>query len=356
MLRGSPANIANPDDAKAGTNVPAAAGMPRRATVPRTRRLLALGMSRPRLIIAGASGVVGRHLAALASERYDVTVLTRRTDGPFPRDVTPVAWRPDAVRAGDQEALSRLTSVLDGAAALVNLAGASISDGRLGRAHVDRLIASRVDSTTTLVTAMRRCRRPPAVLVQGSATGIYGQKGDDLVDETAAVDESFVLAPVARAWEAAAAPANAVTRTCVLRIGVVLAPDAPAWQQLLLPVRLGVGGRFGSGEQWWSWIDADDLARAALHLIDDDSCHGVFNAVAPEPVRQEALGRAMARRLRRPFWFGMPAWLLRLALGRLADAALLQSARVVPTRLLESGFTFERASLDAMIDRLLPPR
>ena len=308
------------------------------------------------MVVAGASGVVGRHLATLATDRYDVVVLTRRVDGPFPPGVTVVAWRPDAARSGDEEALSRLTSVLDGASALVNLAGASVAEGRLGAAHLGRLIASRVDSTTTLVTAMRRCRRPPPVLVQGSAVGLYGQRGDTLLDDDAEPDDSFVLTPVVRAWEAAAVPARALSRLCVLRIGLVLAADAPAWQQLLLPIRLGVGGRLGAGSQWWSWIDADDLARSILYLVEHDACAGIFNAVAPEPVQQRALGQAIARRLRRPFWFAVPAWLLRLALGRLADAALLQSARAVPTHLIDCGFRFQRSSVEAVLSGLLPAR
>lgn len=312
-------------------------------------------MPRPRIVIAGASGVIGRHLAAAASERYDVVALTRRVTGPYPSWLTPVTWRPDAARAGDEEMLSRLTSALESAVALVNLAGAPIADGRLGRAHLGRVLESRVDATTTLVTATQRCRLPPAVMVQGSAVGIYGQRGDTVLEEDAEAGEGFVLAPVVEAWEAAAVPVTARVRLCVLRTGVVLAEDAPAWQQLLLPLRLGVGGRLGSGKQWLAWIDADDLAAAILYLIEHEECQGTFNGVAPEPARQRDLGRAAARRLRRPFWLPAPAWALRLGLGRLADVAVLQSARAVPSRLLACGFEFRRGTLDAALEFLLPP-
>ncbi len=311
-------------------------------------------MSRSRIVIAGASGVVGRHLVTAARERFDVTVLTRQVTGPEPSGATPVAWRPDAARAGDEEALSRLTSTLEGAAAVVNLAGSSIADGRLGPAHRDRLLSSRVDSATTLVTALQRCRRPPEVLVQASVTGYYGQRGDEVLDEGAGPGEAFLLAPVAEASEAAAAPAAARVRLCVLRTGVVLAKDAPAWQRLLMPIKLGFGGRLGRGTQWLPWIDADDLARAYLFVIEQPSCEGVYNAVAPEAVRQRDLAREAARRLRRPFWFPAPAWVLRLVLGRLADGVLLQSARVVPARLDEQGFTFLWGTLEAALDKLLP--
>jgi uncharacterized protein len=313
-------------------------------------------MAAPAIVIAGASGVIGRHLSAAFRDDYRVTVLTRRVEGVHPDWVTPLAWRPDAARAGDEEALSRLTSALEGAAALVNLAGTSIDDGRLGPAHVDRLLESRVDSTTTLVTAMQRCRVAPGVVIQASGTGYYGQRGDEPLTEDAGPGSGFVLTPVLQAWEAAAAPAAARSRLCVLRIGVVLARDAPAWQKLLMPTRLGLGGRLGRGTQWYAWIHAHDLSRAIRFLVENDDCHGTFNAVAPEAVQQARLGRAAARRLRRPFWFPVPAWALRLLLGRLADGALLQSARVEPAHLLQCGFRFERGSLEDALDELLPPR
>lgn len=313
-------------------------------------------MARPRIVIAGASGVVGRHLVAAARERFDVTVLTRQVTGSEPSGASLVSWQPDAARKGDEEALSRLTSTLEGATALVNLAGSSIAAGRLRPAHVHRLLTSRVDSATTLVTALQRCRRPPDVMVQASVTGYYGQRGDDELDEQAGPDEGFLLTPVACATEAAAAPAAARSRLCVLRTGVVLAKDAPAWQRLLMPIRLGFGGPLGPGTQWFPWIDADDLARAYLYVIEEPSCDGAYNAVAPEAVRQRDLGRAAAHRLRRPFWFPAPAWILRLVLGRLADGALLQSARVVPARLSAQGFTFRWGTLEHALDKLLPSR
>lgn len=308
------------------------------------------------IVIAGASGVVGRHLLAHVRDGYTVTVLTRHAEGSFPPWVTPLSWRPDAARAGNEEELSRLTSALEGAAALVNLAGSPLDEGRLGPAHVNRMLESRVDSTTTLVTALQRCRVPPAAVIQGSSSGFYGQRGDDRLEEDAGPDPDFVLAPVAAAWEAAAAPAAARSRLCTVRMGVVLARDAPAWQQLLLPIRLGLGGRYGSGRQWLPWIHVDDLVRAVRYLIEHDACQGAFNAVAPDAARQAELGRAAARRLRRPFWLPVPAWALRLLLGRLADGALLQSARMVPAHLLACGFAFERGTLDAALDELLPPR
>ncbi len=311
-------------------------------------------MARPRIVIAGGSGLIGRHLIAAARDAYDVAVLTRRPTEAAPDGADTLSWRPDAARAGDEGQLSKLTSALEGAAAVVNLAGASIGGGRLGRRHLGRVLVSRVDSTTTLVTALRRCRRAPGVLLQGSAVGIYGQRNDDVLHDDAGPGGGFALAGVGEAWEAAAAPAGGRTRVVVARTGVVFSEDATAWHRLVMPVRLGLGGPLGHGRQWMAWIDADDLARAILFLVEDEAAQGIFNVVAPEPIRQHQLARAIAARVRRPAFVRVPAPALRLILGRLADATLLQSARVVPTRLLERGFRFEVPDVPTGLARWLP--
>lgn len=311
-------------------------------------------MDRPHLVLAGGSGLVGHHLIAAVRDHYDVTILTRHPDGRDAAGVHTLGWRPDAARAGDEGQLSKLTSALEGAAAVVNLAGTSIRAGRLGPRHLGRVLSSRVDSTTTLVTALGRCRRPPGALIQASAVGIYGQRGDALLPDDAPPGERFVLAGVGEAWEAAVTPATARTRVCIARFGVVFGPDALAWRLLVLPVRLGLGGPLGSGRQWFSWIDADDLARALRFLIEDREAEGTFNLVAPDPVRQRDLTRMIGRRLRRPTFLRVPAFALRLALGRLADAALLQSARAVPRRLLERGFAFEVPDIATGVRAWLP--
>ncbi len=298
--------------------------------------------------------MIGRHLMRAALDRFDVVVLTRHAAEAQPPGVRALAWRPDAARSGNEEQLSRLTSALEGAQGLVNLAGASIGDGRLGRAHLRRVIASRVDSTATLVTALRRCRRPPRAMIQASASGIYGRKGDALVTEESDVDPGFVMGEVCRAWEAAAAPAGSRSRLCVTRAGMVVAQDADAFQRMLLPIRLGLGGPLGSGNQWMAWIDADDLARAILFLVEREDLQGVFNASAPAPIRQREMARLAARRLRRPYGFPVPAAALRLALGRLADATVLQSARMVPARLLDAGFTFDTPTAGEALARAIP--
>lgn len=321
-------------------------------------------MTAGRIVIAGGTGLLGTTLiAALRAERPDaeVVILTRdrgEAEAPgsgrgdergAPRLVT---WRPDA----DAAALERLAAVLDGASAVVNLAGASLGAGRLGPAHLARVRESRLQATRTLVAASRRAPTPPAVFVQGSAIGVYGDRGDEELSERSALASGDGLVASSRAAEQVAASAAEHGRLVVARTALALHPDSPFWKRMILPVRFFVGGPLGSGRQWMSWITAEDHARALIHVIEHANVAGPVNFAAPQPLRQADLVRAVARRLRRPAFVPVPAPLLRLVLGRLADATVLQSARVVPERLLGSGFRFRHATFDAALTYLLPER
>jgi len=306
---------------------------------------------RPVLVIAGAGGVIGRHLIDAARARYDVRTLTRKADGNAPEGVTAIEWNPDATKEGDEAALGRVAEALEGAAALVNLAGASIANGRLDDAHKRRVVESRVNSAQTLLEAHRRCDAPPPVWFQASATGYYGDQGDTPLTEDAADGGDFVLTDICKRWETAAGDANGA-RLVVGRIGIVFAQDAPGWRRFVLPIKLFLGGPFGSGRQWYPWIDADDLARSILFLIEGEG-HGVYNLTAPEPVRQGDLTRMVASRLSRPARLAAPPFALRLALGGLADALLLASARVLPARLQAEGFSFDCPTIERGLDKLL---
>lgn len=306
-------------------------------------------------MIAGATGVVGRHLIARArAEGFDVRVLSR--GAPSLAGVEVRRWDPARAAAGDAAAVADLAAALEGAAAVVNLAGASLAGGRLGRAHRARVLDSRVEATRALVSAWTRCQAPPPVWLQASAVGFYGDTGEAEVTEDAPAGGLF-LSEVCQRWEAAAREAlarPAPPRLVILRLGLVLAADAPAWEKLVQPIRLGAGGPLGSGRQWWAWIDADDLARAALFLLRHEAARDAFNLTSPEPVRQKDLVERAATLLRRPAFFPAPAFALRLALGRVADELLLASCRALPRRLLEFGFTFTRGRVDQELVALLP--
>jgi uncharacterized protein (TIGR01777 family) len=311
-------------------------------------------MAPSKIVIAGAGGVVGQRAIEALRSRGSVTVLTRREGGVWPDGVTPVVWDPAAARRGDEAALDRLAAVLDGATALLNLAGSSIAAGRLDEAHRARVLGSRVDATQTLVAAAARAGTAPRVWLQGSAVGLYGDRGDEVLTEASAPGaSSFPLVATGTAWEAAAAPAAGRSRLVVVRLGVVFDREAEAWRKLLLPVKLFAGGPLGSGRQWMPWVSGRDVGRAFAWLVEHDEVAGVVNLTAPEPARQIDVTRAAARALRRPVWLPAPAFALRLVLGGVADALLLASQRVVPARLLEAGFTFEDATIDGAIDTLV---
>jgi uncharacterized protein len=304
----------------------------------------------PPLVVAGAGGVIGSALLRAVAGRYRPVVLTR--GGTRPPGVDSVTWNPRAAAEGDEESLLALAEAMRGAVGIVNLAGSSIAAGRLGPDHLATVRASRVEAGATLVAALERCSEPPAAFFQASGTGIYGEGGEELLDEATQVDASHPLGEIGLVWEASATPAAAYARVTIGRIGVVFAREAEAWRRLLLPLRLGVGGPLGSGRQWWPWIYVDDVVRAILWCIEDERAEGVYNLVA-EPTRQIELVRAAARKLRRPALLPVPAIALRLLLGGVADTLLLSSQRVVPERLRAAGFEFVAPDIEAAVATLL---
>ena len=309
-------------------------------------------MSNPVLVLAGSGGPIARHITEHARDRYDVVALTRSVDGTEPAGTRAVSWHPSAASEHDEAALDALAATLQGAVAVVNLAGASIGDGRMDAEHRRRVRQSRLQSTETLVTAVARCAEPPQVFVQASASGYYGDRGDERLDEDAGPGDEGPLTVVAKDWEEASEPVEMHTRRVVTRFGLVLAKDAPAWQRLLTPIRWLDAGRLGSGDQWWPWVDADDLARAILFLIEQPEARGAFNVCAPHPVRQKEFSRRVAARIGRTALVPAPAFALRLVLGRTADLLLLASQRMVPGRLQELGFSWESPELDDLLDKL----
>jgi hypothetical protein len=205
------------------------------------------------------------------------------------------------------------------------------------------------EGTKALAEAPRR----PRILVQASAIGVYGSRGDEEFDETSTSGAGF-LADVGRAWESASAPAEAAgVRVVRLRFGLVVSPRGGALRKMLLPFRMGAGGRVGPGTQWMSWISIDDALGAIHHALKDGRLSGPLNAVAPAPVTNAEFTRALGRALGRPTIFPMPAFAARLAFGELADALLLASQRVLPKRLQETGYRFREPDIDTCLRRVL---
>lgn len=303
-----------------------------------------------RVVITGGSGLIGRALTApLAAERHEVIVLSR--------DPSRVQGLPPGARAAawDARTASGWSTLLDGGTAIVNLAGESIAAGRWTAERKRRIHDSRVQAAAAVAAAVREAAaagRPPAVLVQASAVGYYGDAGDEEAAEDHPPGSDF-LAQVSVAWEAATDEVETLgVRRVLLRTGIVLHPDGGALPMMVRPFRLGAGGRLGSGRQWFPWIHWVDEIGAIRFLLATAAARGPFNLVAPHPVRNRDLTRALAHRLHRPAVLPVPDFALHLALGEMADA-LLQGQRAMPRRLLAAGYAFQHPDLDESLRDLL---
>jgi uncharacterized protein (TIGR01777 family) len=295
-----------------------------------------------KVFVTGATGLIGRSLCAALLRRGDeVTALSRRPGGALPPGVA--ALRGDPAVAGPWlKALSRSDAV-------VHLAGEPVAGGRWTTERKARLAASRLDSTRLVAQAI--AAGGPSVLVQASAVGFYGDRGDEPLDEGAAPGRGF-LADLSVRWEAAAAPAATRARVVLVRTGIVLARDGGALPLLARPFRLFVGGRIGDGRAWQPWIHHADELGLLLLALDDDRVRGPLNAVAPGPVRQAELARTLATVLHRPNLLPVPAGALRLGLGEMAEV-LLASQRVVPGQALALGYRFRFPTLEPALRDLL---
>jgi len=300
-----------------------------------------------RFLVSGSTGLVGTALTALLSSGgHHVTRLSRgKSVRPDPLGASRVEWDPGR-GVLNPEAVS-------GHDVVVHLAGENVAAGLWTEERKARIRDSRVKGTQLLSRALAAASHPPDVLVCASAVGFYGDRGDMKVDEGSAAGSGF-LAETGVEWERAAdAARQAGIRVVHLRIGIVLTPAGGALAKMLPPFRMGVGGPLGGGRQFWSWIALDDLLGAILHVAASDHLDGPVNAVAPEHVRNAEFSATLGRVLRRPAIMPAPAVALRLLLGEMADEMLLGGAQVLPSRLLESGFTFRYPDLEGALRHLL---
>ena len=292
-----------------------------------------------RIVISGSSGLIGSALASSLADAGNefIRLVRRRRDA----DSSTAYWDP---AAGAIE-----TSRLEGADAVVHLAGESIAAGRWSADKKRRIRDSRVDGTRLLSETLADLDHMPAVLVSASAVGIYGDRGDELLTERSELGHGF-LAEVGAEWEAATEPARtAGIRVVNLRIGVVLAAGGGALAAMQPVFRLGLGGPLGPGTQYMSWIELDDLVRAIEHVLSAEELEGPVNAVAPMPVTNRVFSRTLGRVLGRPVILFVPSAALRLAFGEMAQETLLASARVSPERLTASGFAFDHPELEGAL-------
>ena len=295
-----------------------------------------------RVLVAGSSGLIGTALCrALGTAGHQVERLVRSEPGSDDE----IFWDPEA---GILDA-----TALAGIEAVVHLGGRSIAGGRWTAQVKWDLRHSRVQTTQLLAGVLAGLAAPPRVFICASAIGIYGNRGDEELREESSAGAGF-LAELGQAWESAsAAAADAGIRVVHARFGIALSREGGALAKMLLPFRLGVGGRLGNGRQYFSWIALEDAIAMLLFAMNNDDLHGPVNVTAPAPVTNAELTRALGRALRRPTIFPLPAFVAKILLGELAEEGLLASQRVVPQRLLDAGFEFSYPEIDGALRRAL---
>jgi len=299
-----------------------------------------------KIVVTGGTGFIGRALLpALIEGHHQVVVLTRQAGiggAMLPVGVQTTIW--DARSPGEWE------SDIDGADVVLNFAGEPIGGKRWSRDQKERIIGSRVDATRTIVNAIRTANLKPAVLINGSAIGFYGDVPEGSVTEQNAAGTGF-LAEAVEKWECEAFKAEQLgVRVITLRTGVVLGDDGGALAKMLLPFRLFLGGPIGSGKQWFSWIHRDDAVGAVLFAMKYKDLSGPVNVTAPEPVTMKEFCSALGRALHRPSWAPVPEVMMKLLLGEMSEM-ILTGQRVVPSRLLENSYRFRYPRLrEALMD------
>ncbi len=294
-----------------------------------------------RVLISGASGLVGTELRAqLKAAGHQAISLVRRPAF----DETEIEWHPEHGFISE--------GALENIDAVVNLAGATTGRLPWTKSYKKLLISSRIDSTRTLVEAIKKSKNKPKVLVSGSASGFYGDTGSESKSEDAPKGTGF-LSDLASTWEKEALKAESETRVVLIRTTLVMSRKLGALGRLLPLVKLGVGGPLGPGNQWWAFISLRDEARAIIHLINNTDARGAFNLTAPESATCAQMVSALAKKLQRPAFLPVPSFALRLAFGEGADELLICNQQMAADRLLKSGFKFEHPTLESAVDYVL---
>lgn len=302
-----------------------------------------------RIIVTGATGFIGKALCfRLLEEKYDVVALSRskeKGEKIFGTDATVVEW--------DGKSSEVWQDYANGAYAVVNLAGENIGSGRWTPKRKQSILQSRLDAGRAIVEAAKSVEKKPRVIIQASAIGYYGSRGDEIIDESSSPGESF-LVEVVKKWEQSTQGVESLKiRRVIVRSSIVLGKKGGVFLRLVKPFRLFVGGHLGSGKQWFSWIHLEDEVKAILFLIEREDLSGVFNLTAPHQLIQKDFFHILGKIMKRPSWFPVPGFVLRLIFGEMAKDTLLSGQRVASRRLLEAGYRFLYPQAELAIKEIL---
>ena len=292
-----------------------------------------------KVLISGASGLVGTEVAKqLRALGHEPLLLVRRPA----TKADEVEWNPER---GEIE-----PNIMESVDAVVNMAGATTGKIPWTKKYMQEIIDSRINSTRTLVNAINQAKNKPKVLVSGSASGFYGDQGDEWLSEDSPKGTGF-LSDLANDWEQEAMKAQ--TRVVLARTTLVMSKQLGALGRLIPLIKMFVGGPLGSGKQWWAWISLEDQARAIIHLINTESASGPYNLTAPEPATAGQMIKEIGRQLRRPTWFQVPAFAMRMLIGVAAEELLLCSQKMTANKLLATGFEFNQPTLKESVSYVL---
>ena len=294
-----------------------------------------------RVLITGASGLIGKALQKSFAEKGYEMLLASRSE---PKDARSVQWNPDS--GFTDAALEKL----EGLNGVIHLAGESISAIRWTDEKKKAIRDSRVFGTRSMIEAFDKLERKPTTFISGAAIGYYGDRGDEVLTESSPAGKTF-LADISKEWEAESRRAEDLgIRTVLLRTGIVLSKDGGALTTMMMPFKLGVGGVVGSGKQWMSWISLDDVVAIINFALENESVRGAINVVAPNPVTNEEFTKTLGTVLYRPTFLPLPEFAVHMVFGEMGDALLLDSTRVAPKRLLDAGYEFKFTDLKAALE------
>ncbi len=296
-----------------------------------------------KILISGASGLVGKHLIpTLKAKGHEVYKLVRKT----PKSSDEIQW--DAEKGFSETEQAKLENF----DAVVHLAGDNVASENWSDEKKRKIRDSRVVGTRVLVEALKRAKNPPKIFASASAVGFYGDRKDEILTEDSEQGEGF-LTDVCTAWEDEIVKAERFARVVFLRIGVVLAKDGGALEKMLTPFKFGAGGAVGSGKQWMSWIALDDLVKLIHFALENENLRGAVNAVAPNPVTNREFTETLGKVLHRPTFISVPEFAIKLLFGEMGETLLLQGSRVVPKKLQAAGFEFEFTDLEKAMKHVL---
>lgn len=304
--------------------------------------------NRKRLIITGATGFIGKHLYSKLEQDYEIIIFTRNTENArkiLGENVKAVYW--------DGKSVDYITQYIEGAHAIINLAGKNIGAGRWTKKQKDIILNSRIRAGNALSRAIKKVKKPPKVFIQASAIGYYGLNAGKGYDETIPVKAKGFLAEVTRNWEKAVNTVNSDIRFIIIRLGNVLGKEGGILKKILIPFKFFIGGYPGKGEKWISWIHITDTINAISFLLKNNKSSGIYNLTAPNPVKYKDLSKYIGKMIKRPSWMSFPEFVFIFFFGQRARELLLADTRVYPKRLITEQFKFTYKNIEEALHNIL---